>query len=146
MAIPHVYPMFLLILSLFCLPTLLAIPFQDCGWGDYPIKVTGVEVFEEQNKASLNITGSTNKLITGGFVLLGVNIGNKKIIDDIYELSELITCPVSPGPIVLPLHKLFPYSTEEKMRVSISVNDPDHEEIMCLYFNYDTSSTGVVFA
>ncbi|KAF3524708.1 hypothetical protein F2Q69_00049670 [Brassica cretica] len=56
------------------------------------------------------------------------------------------TCPVSPGPIVLPLHKLFPYSTEEKMRVSISVNDPDHEEIMCLYFNYDTSSTGVVFA
>lgn len=55
---------------------------------------------------------STDKLITGGFVLLGVNIGNKKIIDDIYELSELITCPVSPGPIVLPLHKLFPYSTE----------------------------------
>ncbi|CAN7027387.1 unnamed protein product [Brassica oleracea var. botrytis] len=140
MAIPHVYPMFLLILSLFCLPTLLAIPFQDCGWGDYPIKVTGVEVFEKQNKASLNITGSTR------FVLLGVNIGNKKIIDDIYEHSELITCPVSPGPIVLPLHKLFPYSTEEKMRVSISVNDPDHEEIMCLYFNYDTSSTGVVFA
>ncbi|KAH0857638.1 hypothetical protein HID58_085899 [Brassica napus] len=108
MAIPHVYPMFLLILSLFCLPTLLAIPFQDCGWGDYPIKVTGVEVFEKQNKASLNITGSTSTL-----------------------LIPFIICLIA---------------IEEKMRVSISVNDPDHEEIMCLYFNYDTSSTGVVFA
>ncbi|CAN6857301.1 unnamed protein product [Brassica oleracea] len=64
--------MLLLILSLFFLPTLLAIPFDDCGFESYPIKVTGVELFKEQHKASFNITVSTNKVITGGIVHLQV--------------------------------------------------------------------------
>ncbi|CAF2040545.1 uncharacterized protein LOC125577855 [Brassica napus] len=94
MAISLVHPMFLLILSLFFLPTLLAIPFDDCGFESYPIKVTGVELFEEQYKASFNITVSTNKVITGGIVHLQVQYGYKTIMDHTYKLSELITCPV----------------------------------------------------
>ncbi|KAH0909774.1 hypothetical protein HID58_033095 [Brassica napus] len=118
MAISLVHPMFLLILSLFFLPTLLAIPFDDCGlllitlfyvllrFESYPIKVTGVELFEEQYKASFNITVSTitflmkpffwgtDKVITGGIVHLQVQYGYKTIMDHTYKLSELITCPV----------------------------------------------------
>ncbi|CAF1725111.1 unnamed protein product [Brassica napus] len=112
MAISLFHPMLLLILSLFFLPTLLAIPFDDCGFKSYPIKVTGVELFKEQHKASFNITVSTNKVITGGIVHLQVQYGYKTIMDHTYNLSELITCPFSPGAVVLSFRKQFPYAKE----------------------------------
>ncbi|KAG5383061.1 hypothetical protein IGI04_034531 [Brassica rapa subsp. trilocularis] len=197
--------MFLLILSLFFLRTLLAIPFDDCGFESYPIKVTGVELFKEQHKASFNITVSTSiglihKVITGGIVHLQVQYGYKTIMDHTYNLSELITCPVSPGAVVLSFRKQFPYAKELSLHscwtgvisnnydggrllefpnlISMDnktdrlhqnelapvsalwavhtlmtpmiylnlIEEPHEDEIMCLVFCYDTSSSGVVFA
>ncbi|KAF2571381.1 hypothetical protein F2Q70_00001760 [Brassica cretica] len=143
----------------------------------YPIKVTGVELFKEQHKASFNITVSTNKVITGGIVHLQVQYGYKTIMDHTYNLSELITCPFSPGAVVLSFRKQFPYAKELSLQSSWTgvisnnydggrllefpnltsmlmtpmiylnlIEEPHEEEIMCLVFCYDTSSSGVVFA
>ncbi|CAN7027381.1 unnamed protein product [Brassica oleracea var. botrytis] len=89
-----------------------------------------------------------NKVITGGIVHLQVQYGYKTIMDHTYNLSELITCPFSPGAVVLSFRKQFPYA-KELMTPMIYLNlieEPHEEEIMCLVFCYDTSSSGVVFA
>ncbi|WZZ42335.1 hypothetical protein YC2023_038594 [Brassica napus] len=132
MAISHVHPMFLLILSLVFLPTLLAIPFRDCGRREsYPVKVTAVET----NEAGFNITGST------------IKHGLVAIMNLRYDLSELITFPVSPGAFVLPFHPPVPSLGALNYNVDINLfEDPEDDEIMCLMFEYKTSSTGVGYA
>ena len=43
---------------------------------------------------------------------LQVQYGYKTIMDHTYNLSELITCPFSPGAVVLSFRKQFPYAKE----------------------------------
>ncbi|CAA7047339.1 unnamed protein product [Microthlaspi erraticum] len=66
-----------------------------------------------------------------------------------FDLSELITCPVAPGAVVLRFDKLFPYhhsgpSLKVNIHIYEDLGDEDEDEILCLDFSYQTSSTASV--
>ncbi|CAL9225272.1 unnamed protein product [Arabidopsis halleri] len=72
MAISYGHLLLLLILSFFWLPNLLAIPFSDCGDGSSPVEVTSVDIREDKGMASFQISGSTSKSISKGFMSVKV--------------------------------------------------------------------------
>ncbi|KAF3564194.1 hypothetical protein DY000_02012609 [Brassica cretica] len=105
MAISQVHPMFPLILSLFFLPTLLAVHLYG------GISVTASEEFVEEWRKGFNLTCSTGTVLTKGFILAVVerDIFMGPILNiQPYNLCDLITCPVSPGSFVITFRKLYP--------------------------------------
>ncbi|CDY66356.1 BnaCnng50500D, partial [Brassica napus] len=99
-----------LILSLFFLPTLLAVhTFTNCSPVFGGIRVTGSKEFVEQGRKSFNLTCST--VLTKGFILAVVKRGfamGPILNIQPYNLCDLITCPVSPGSFVITFRKLYP--------------------------------------
>ncbi|CAH8377043.1 unnamed protein product [Eruca vesicaria subsp. sativa] len=127
MAISHVHPMFLLILSVAFLPTLLAQSsfFTNCSPVYGGIRVTGMKEFIEQGRKSFNLTCSTGTTLTEGVIIAvvkrGYNLG--PILNaQRYHLCDLIACPVAPGSLVITFPKLYPVGIKWHVNTKIVLN------------------------
>ncbi|CAH2080128.1 unnamed protein product, partial [Thlaspi arvense] len=130
MAISHAQPMLLLLLSLFFLPTLRAIPFTNCGTGDGsdsppPVEATGVELFGDNEDKSFKITASTVKMITGGIMRVELQFGVYKLYDEKFDVCEIIACPVVPGAFEILFTKPFYKDTEIEPTVTVTIYDAE---------------------
>ncbi|CDY31834.1 BnaC09g13150D [Brassica napus] len=127
MAISHVHPMFLLVLSLFFLPILLAQTafITNCSPVFGGIRATGLETFVEQGRKSFNLTCSTDTVLTKGVIIAVVKRGYTlgPILNvQRYNLCDLITCPVAPGSFVITFRKLYPVGIKWHIETKIIVN------------------------
>ncbi|CAA7055178.1 unnamed protein product [Microthlaspi erraticum] len=141
----------LLLLSLFLLPTLRAVPYEDCGLKGSPVEATGVEVLEVTKKdARIKISGSTSKIINGGSVSVRIEgYGPGEIESDQYNLCQLMACPVAPGAFKLEFVEMLPpnYSSSTiDYSVELEVLDDKEDIIMCLNFKFKAVSPFVVSA
>ncbi|RID44657.1 hypothetical protein BRARA_I01438 [Brassica rapa] len=127
MAISHVHPMFLLVLSLFFLPILLAQTafITNCSPVFGGIRATGLETFVEQGRKSFNLTCSIDTVLTKGVIIAvvkrGYNLGPILNVQR-YNLCDLITCPVAPGSFVITFRKLYPVGIKWHIDTKIVLN------------------------
>uniref|UniRef100_A0A1J3DXM6 MD-2-related lipid-recognition domain-containing protein n=1 Tax=Noccaea caerulescens TaxID=107243 RepID=A0A1J3DXM6_NOCCA len=151
MEISHSQTMLLLILSLFLLPTLRAVPYEDCGLQGSPVEATGVEVLEiTKRDARIKISGSTSKTINGGFVSVRIEgYGPGESESDKYNLCQLMACPVAPGAFKLEFVEMLPPNYSESTidySVELEVLDDKEDIIMCLNFRFKALRPTVVSA
>ncbi|KFK24611.1 hypothetical protein AALP_AA8G001700 [Arabis alpina] len=151
MAISHIQPLVLFIASLFFLPALRAVDFENCNKNGYDLgTVTGVEVSHkpEAYEISITLTGFTKEKIGKG--LIDVYAKSEKITDHLkrYDICAMgVPCPVEAGSnFVIPLTEIPFYALEGDYKYVVAFLDEESKEKLCIDFTYPASAIKMVSA